>query len=47
MPPKGSKFGQRVERESSIEKTEEYENFLKELAIYHEQRGYVPWRVVE
>ncbi|THW92751.1 hypothetical protein D6D15_02888 [Aureobasidium pullulans] len=39
MPPKGSKFGQRVERESSIEKTEEYENFLKELAVYHEQRG--------
>lgn len=37
MPPK--KVGQRVDRESSIEKTEEYEDFLKELAAYHEKRG--------
>lgn len=37
MPPK--KVGQRVDRESSIEKTEEYEEFLKELAAYHEKRG--------
>ncbi|KAI4722578.1 hypothetical protein E4T48_01148 [Aureobasidium sp. EXF-10727] len=37
MPPK--KSGQRADRESSIEKTEEYDNFLKELAVYHEKRG--------
>jgi len=39
MPPKGSKIGQRVERESSIEKTDEYEKFMEELAAYHEKRG--------
>lgn len=41
MPPKGSKIGQRVERESSVDKTEEYQDFMKKLADYHEKRGYV------
>ena len=33
MPPK------KVGNDSSIERTEEYEKFLEELAVYHEKRG--------
>lgn len=37
MPPKGSKI--RFDRESSIEHTEEYDEFIKKLTEYHEKRG--------
>lgn len=33
MPPK------KIGNDSTIERTEEYEKFLEELAVYHEKRG--------
>lgn len=38
MPPKGSKIA-RFERESSIEHTPEYDEFIAKLTAYHEKRG--------
>ncbi|KAF4548093.1 ARid/BRIGHT DNA-binding domain-containing protein 2 [Elsinoe fawcettii] len=38
MPPKGGKIG-RFDRESSIEHTTEYDDFIKKLEDYHEKRG--------
>ncbi|KAF2153151.1 hypothetical protein K461DRAFT_320851 [Myriangium duriaei CBS 260.36] len=38
MPPKGAKIA-RFERESSIEHTPEYDEFIAKLTEYHEKRG--------
>ena len=42
MPPKGAKVA-RFERDSSVEHTDEYDEFIAKLAEYHEKRGYVHW----
>lgn len=43
MPPKGStKLQTPSNRESSIDKTSEYEDFMRILTEYHEKRGCVP-----
>lgn len=41
MPPKGSKLGHQRPAVNVIEKTPEYEEFVKKLEQYHEKRGYV------
>lgn len=42
MPPKGAtKAAGFVKREPSIERTTEYDEFIKTLGEYHEKRGYV------
>jgi hypothetical protein len=40
MPPK------KVGNDSSIERTEEYDKFLEELAAYHGKRGLVTWHAI-
>lgn len=40
MPPKGVKLA-RFDRESSIEHTPEYDEFIEKLEEYHKNRGYV------
>jgi hypothetical protein len=36
-----TRFTMAPKRGLSIERTSEYEDFMKELAVFHEKRGYV------
>jgi len=38
-----SPFTMAPKRGLSIERTTEYEDFMKDLAAFHEKRGYVTW----
>jgi hypothetical protein len=41
LPRARTRFNMAPKRGLSIERTSEYEDFMKELAVFHEKRGYV------